>query len=116
MTNSLFILLMASQGSSSGSATVNMLFMLGMIAVMYFLMIRPQMKKQKEQKAFSSSNNVGDIIVTIAGMHGKIVSLGDDGTIKVEIDRNTIVKMETSSISMEMTSALRKKLEAPKVA
>jgi preprotein translocase subunit YajC len=48
--------------------------------------------------------------VTIAGIHGKLIKNNDDGTISVEIDRNTIVKMEKSSISMEMTMALRKKL------
>jgi preprotein translocase subunit YajC len=84
--------------------------MLGMIGVMYFFMIRPQMKKAKEQKEFSNTTNVGETIVTIAGIHGKLIKNNDDGTISVEIDRNTIVKMEKSSISMEMTMALRKKL------
>lgn len=88
---------------------MNVVFMVGMIAVMYFFMIRPQMKKAKEQKEFSNSTNLGDSIVTIAGIHGKIVKLNDDGTLSVEIDRNTIVKMEKSAISMEMTIALRKK-------
>ncbi|MBU3675690.1 MAG: preprotein translocase subunit YajC, partial [Chitinophagaceae bacterium] len=39
--------------------TMNLVFMLGMLAVMYFFMIRPQMKKAKEQKEFSNSTNVG---------------------------------------------------------
>ncbi len=104
------ILLMAPQGAQGqGNPMVTMFFMLAMVGIMYFLMIRPQMKKQKEQKLFSSANNVGDTIVTIAGMHGKIVAVNDDDTIKVEFDRNTIVKMERSAISMEMTTALRKR-------
>lgn len=106
--NALDTLLMMSEGGKP-NPMMNVVFMVGMIAVMYFFMIRPQMKKAKEQKEFSNSTNLGDSIVTIAGIHGKIVKLNDDGTLSVEIDRNTIVKMEKSAISMEMTIALRKK-------
>ena len=88
---------------------MNILFMAGMIGVMYFFMIRPQMKRAKEQKEFSNQNNTGDTIVTTSGIYGKIVKSNDDGTISVEIDRNTIVKMDRSAISMEMTMAYRKK-------
>jgi len=84
-------------------------FLIAMIAVMYFFMLRPQMKRAKEQKEFSNSTNVGDLVVTSAGIHGKIIRQNEDGTLNVEIDRNTVVKMEKSSISMEMTMALRKR-------
>jgi len=69
------------------------------------------MKRAKEQKEFSNSTNVGDMIVTTAGIHGKIVKI-DDGTLSLEVDRNTILKMDKSAVSMEMTAALRKKMEA----
>ena len=71
-------------------------------------MIRPQVKRAKEQKAFSNSTNVGDVIVTTSGIHGKIVKFNDDGSMSLEVDRNTILKMDKSSISMEMTQAMRK--------
>lgn len=103
-------LLILAQGATTSNPWISPLFMVGMIAVMYFFMIRPQMKKAKEQKEFSNSTNVGDTIVTSAGIHGKIVRTNDDGTITVEVDRNTVLKMEKSAISMEMTMALRKKL------
>ncbi len=108
MTFTLASLMMMGQNGQP-NPTMNLVFMLGMLAVMYFFMIRPQMKKAKEQKEFSSSTNVGDTIVTIAGIYGKIVKINEDTTIMVEIDRNTIVKMDRSAISMEMTQALRKK-------
>ena len=107
--NTIDLLLMMGDGGKP-NPMMNVVFMLGMIGVMYFFMIRPQMKKAKEQKEFSNTTNVGEIIVTIAGIHGKLIKNNEDGTISVEIDRNTIVKMEKSSISMEMTMALRKKL------
>jgi preprotein translocase subunit YajC len=83
--------------------------MIGMVGVMYFFMIRPQMKRAKEQKEFANSNNIGDTIITIAGIYGKIVKTNEDGTISVEVDRNTILKMDRSAISMDLTSAYRKK-------
>lgn len=103
LTHSLLLVL-----NSAMDPSVNLIFFVGMIVVMYFFMLRPQMKRAKEQKEFSKSTNVGDVIVTTAGIHGKIVKEFEDGTIGVEIDRNTIVKMEKSSISMEMTMASRK--------
>lgn len=108
MTNAI---LMVGEGGKP-NPMMNLVFMLGMIAVMYFFMIRPQMKRAKEQKAFSNQNNVGDVIVTTAGIYGKIVKVNDDGTISVEVDRNTVIKMDRSAISMEMTQAYRKKASA----
>lgn len=106
--NSINTILMVGEGGKP-NPMMNLVFMLGMIAVMYFFMIRPQMKRAKEQKAFSNQNNVGDTIVTTAGIYGKIVKANDDGTITVEVDRNTVIKMDRSAISMEMTMAYRKK-------
>jgi len=106
--NTIDLLLMVGEGGKP-NPMMNVVFMVGMIGVMYFFMIRPQMKKAKEQKEFSSSTNEGDTIVTIAGIHGRIISNNEDGTMIVEIDRNTKVKMDKSAISMDMTMALRKK-------
>lgn len=107
----LHVLLAAGKGSQP-SPLGSLPFLIAMIAVMYFFMLRPQMKRAKEQKEFSNSTNVGDVVVTTAGIHGKIIRQNEDGTVQVEIDRNTVVKMEKSSISMEMTMALRKKAAA----
>lgn len=109
------VMLMVGQGGKP-NPMMNVVFMLGMIAVMYFFMIRPQMKKAKEQKEFSNSTQPGDSIITIAGIHGKILKENEDGTLSVEIDRNTIVRMEKSAISMEMTVAYRKKTSTEKTA
>ncbi len=106
--NAIDTLLMMGEGGKPNPA-MNIVFMVGMIGVMYFFMIRPQMKRAKEQKAFSNENNVGDTIITTSGIYGKIIKSNDDGTISVEIDRNTVVKMDRSAISMEMTMAYRKK-------
>ena len=102
------IILMAGEGRKP-NPMMNVVFMIGMVGVMYFFMIRPQMKRAKEQKEFADTNNIGDTIITTAGIYGKIVKSNEDGTISVEVDRNTILKMDRSAISMDLTSAYRKK-------
>jgi preprotein translocase subunit YajC len=59
--NSIDTLLMMGEGGKP-NPMMNLVFMVGMIGVMYFFMIRPQMKRAKEQKEFSNQNNVGDTI------------------------------------------------------
>lgn len=102
------IILMAGEGGKP-NPMMNVVFMIGMVGVMYFFMIRPQMKRAKEQKEFADTNNIGDTIITTAGIYGKIVKSNEDGTISIEVDRNTILKMDRSAISMDLTSAYRKK-------
>lgn len=76
------------------------------IGVFYFLMIRPQQAKLKKEKLFESDLKVGDRIITKSGMHGKIAEIAET-TIIIETMSGKI-KMERSSISMEMTIALKK--------
>ena len=85
------------------------LMLVGMIVVMYFFMIRPQQKRAKEQKKFAESMNTGDKIITTSGIHGRIVRTNEDGTIVIEVDRNTNLTVERQAISMEMTVAFQKK-------
>ena len=76
--------------------------------VMYLFLIRPQMKKQKQEKKFSSEIKVGDKVVTKSGLHGKILNLNDDGTCIIESGAGKL-KFERSALSMEMST----KLNAP---
>ena len=76
-----------------------------MIAVFYFLLIRPQQQRAKKEKVFESGLKVGDRIITKAGIHGKIAEMNDD-TIVVETMAGKI-KMEKSAISMEMSAKLK---------
>ena len=90
------ILVQASQGSGWSS-----LILFGGIAIVfYFFMIRPQQKKQKQQKKFIEELKKGDTVVTIGGIHGKIVDQTDT-TVTLDIDRGTKIKFEKSSISLE---------------
>jgi preprotein translocase subunit YajC len=78
-----------------------------MIAVFYFLMIRPQQQRAKKEKAFENGLKVGDRIITKSGIHGKIAELSDD-TIVVETMAGKI-KMEKSAISSELSAKLAAK-------
>ena len=81
---------------------MNFLPYVAMIAVFYFLMIRPQQKRAKQEKAFEAGLKVGDRIITKSGIHGKIAELADT-TIVIETMSGKL-KMERSAISMEMSS------------
>ena len=73
--------------------------MILIIAVFYFFMIRPQMKKQKEVAAFRNSLAKGDKVVTTGGIYGKILELKDnyvllqiDDNVKIRVDKSALVK------------------------
>ena len=104
------ILLQATPAAGGGMMPI--FLMVGMFVVMYFFMIRPQAKKAKDQKKFSDSMNVGEQVVTTAGIHGRINKANDDGTLQLEISRSTFMTIERSAVSMEMTTAYRKKADA----
>ncbi|MEQ3689976.1 MAG: preprotein translocase subunit YajC [Flavobacterium sp.] len=78
-----------------------------MIAIFYFLMIRPQQQRVKKEKAFESDLKTGDKVITKSGIHGKIAELSE-GTVVVETMAGKI-KMERSAISLELTAKLTEK-------
>ncbi len=106
------LFLQAGAGAPQGGGYQMVFIMVGMFIVMYFFMIRPQQKKAKEAKQFADSMNVGEQIVTTAGIHGRINKANDDGTIQLEISRATFMTVDRSAVSMEMTTAYRKKADA----
>ncbi|MFZ9673214.1 MAG: preprotein translocase subunit YajC [Flavobacteriaceae bacterium] len=81
--------------------------LLMIMVVAYFFMIRPQMKRQKQEKEFVNAMAKGDKIVTKSGMHGKIIELNDDGTCVVETMAGKI-KFDRTAISMEMSQSANK--------
>ena len=100
----------ASGGKSSGGAfsSPTLIFLGLMILVFWMFFIRPQAKKAKNQKTFIQNLGKGDKIVTIAGIHGTINKVNDDGTLNIEVSPGTYLKIEKSAISMEWTASLNK--------
>ena len=79
-----------------------------MIVVFWLFFIRPQAKKAKQQKSFIENLQKGDKIVTIAGIHGTVNKVNEDGTLSLEINPGSYIKIEKSAISMEWTNQLNK--------
>lgn len=98
-----FILLQSSQGNAQW---MQMIMLVGIIAVFYFFMIRPQTKKAKDAKNFQNNLQKGDKIVTIACIHGKIDKVNDDNTLSLEVSPGSYLRIEKSAVSMEWSKQL----------
>lgn len=92
------ILLQAAEGQGSAQ----LLFFGLIFVVMYFFMIRPQVKKQKKENKFRSELTKGDQIITIGGIHGKIIEVKENSVI-IE-NYGVKMKIEKSAISMNAVS------------
>jgi len=77
------------------------LMMVGMFVVFYFLLIRPQQKRQKEHKNMVTGLAKGDEIVTMGGVLGKIIAV-DDNFITVEVAKGTEIKVQRMSVQAMM--------------
>ncbi|MEO5892151.1 MAG: preprotein translocase subunit YajC [Ferruginibacter sp.] len=102
------ILLNMGQGAQGGGSSFSLIFMGAMILVFWLFMIRPQAKKAKLQKTFISDLKKGDKVVTIAGIHGTVNKVNEDGTLSLEVSPGSYLKIEKSTISMEMSASLNK--------
>ncbi len=87
----------AAGGGDMTSTLTSMLPLLLMFAVLYFVMIRPQMKKQKEHRAMIEALAKGDEVVTAGGLLGRVTKLGD-GFIGLELATGVEVQMQRSSV------------------
>lgn len=97
-----FIFLMAPQGGEgSGGGFLGLLPFLAIIVIMYFLMIRPQMKKQKERQKMVDSLQKGDNIVTSGGIHGKVMGFTDnDKTVILRVDEKVKINIDRSAVGV----------------
>lgn len=96
------------KGGSSGGGTIQLVFLGLMILVFWMFFIRPQAKRAKNQKSFIENLGKGDKVVTIAGIHGVINKVNEDGTLNIEVSPGSYLKIEKSAISMDWTAALNK--------
>jgi preprotein translocase subunit YajC len=90
------------QAPAGGGAMGQLIMILMIIVIFYFFMIRPQMRKAKQEKIFKEGLKKGDKVVTIGGIHGKILEIADTYFL-VEIDSNVKVRLEKNAVSAEAT-------------
>ena len=100
--------------AGTSSPYSSMILLGGMILVFWLFMIRPQARKAKVAKQFQENMQKGDRIVTIAGIHGTVNKVNEDGTIMIETSPGSYLKIEKSAISMEWTTQLNKPATATK--
>ena len=102
-------LLMAQPAADGAQPNPIMTFlpMILIIAVFYFFMIRPQMKKQKEVTVFRNSLAKGDKVVTTGGIYGKILELKDNYVL-LQIDDNVKIRVDKSALVRDMSDVQAK--------
>lgn len=94
-----------SSGSSAGAAIVQLGIFLLIPVAMYFLLIRPQRRRQREQMAMQSSIDVGDEIMTTSGVYGFIT--GFDGDIVwLEVDDNVQIRIARAAVQRKVDTAV----------
>lgn len=101
----LSIFLQATPEGIANSNMIQMALWVAIIAVLYFLILRPGTKRAKQEKAFHDSIQNGDKVVTKSGIHGKIVKASEGtSTVILQVADNVKLKVERSALSSEMST------------
>ncbi|HPG60581.1 MAG TPA: preprotein translocase subunit YajC [Casimicrobium sp.] len=85
-------------GGAEGSQLLSLLPMIGIFVVFYFLLIRPQQKRAKEQKAMIDAMQKGDEVVTAGGMVGKVTKL-DDNYVTIQVAAGTEIAFQRNAVT-----------------
>jgi preprotein translocase subunit YajC len=105
MMNNILFLWQDAAGEATGvTSPLFWPFLLVGMAIMYFFIIRPSAKEQKDQKSFSSNLKKGSKIITIGGVHGTIVSLEEE-KLTLLIAPKMVITVQRSAISLEQTKS-----------
>lgn len=110
------ILLMAQAGGSAAAGSqsspyMSIILMVALFAVMYFVMIRPQRKRQKEEQEMRSSLEIGDEIITIGGIVGKVVTIREEDIMIVTGPDKTKMNVQRWAVNTNVTKTEQHKKE-----
>lgn len=105
--NTLGILLQAAQPQQQGGGYSGLIMIALLFVILWLFFIRPQNKKQKEEQRFRDSLQKGDDVVTIGGIHGKVVEVKTT-TVMVSIDNNVKIEVEKSALVAAPTQVTQK--------
>lgn len=109
MTNLLNILLMAPQDQGAQqNSWYSFLPLVLIIVVFYFFFIRPQMKRSKDQKKFKESLQKGQKVITIGGIHGRIVEI-QETTVTIEVENSVRLRLEKTAVAMDNSQTIEAK-------
>ena len=98
-------LILVAQAAGQGSGMSMILMMVAIFAIMWFFMIKPQQKKQKEIQKFQNELTEGTEVVTGGGIHGVVKSIDlAKNTVDIKIARDVVVTVEKTSVYKDMSS------------
>ena len=98
------------QGAGGAEGLMSFLPIILLFVILYFLMIRPQMKRAKEQKAMIEALQKGDEVVTAGGLVGRITKLGEQ-YVTLEIAPNTEIVLQRSAVQVPLPKGTLKTLQ-----
>jgi len=99
----------APAAAAQGAGIEGLLFPIGLLVILYFFMIRPQVKRQKEHRAMVQALKKGDEVQSMGGLMGTIVELGDNFA-QLEIAEGVVVRVRRSAIEAVMPKGSLKEL------
>ena len=100
------------QASATGSSSwINLIFIVSMFLVFWLLMIRPQEKRQKEQKLFQESLDKNKDVVTSSGILGRISKI-EDTIVTLEVSPKVYIRVTKNAISKELTENINATIES----
>jgi preprotein translocase subunit YajC len=98
--------------SGGGSSALPLLFVILIIGAMYFLMIRPQQRRNRDMQSMQASLGPGDEVMTSSGIYGEVVEIDEsDGTILLEISADVVVKFARGAVVRTVAQAQHEALE-----
>ena len=101
---------LAQEGAAAGGdPLLGLLFPIGLIVILYFLMIRPQIKRQKQHKALVEGLAKGDEVITMGGVAGRITDIGDNFA-RIEVADNVVVKVRRHAVEAVLPKGTLKEL------
>ena len=103
------LIMMAPAANGQGGGIMSFLPLIAIVVVFYFFMIRPQMKKAKEQKKYIESLKKGDTLLTIGGIYGKIAEVREDESMIIEVEDGSKMRISKNAVSNDASVGLNQK-------
>ena len=103
------LIMMAPAANGQGGGIMSFLPLIAIVVVFYFFMIRPQMKKAKEQKKYIESLKKGYKILTIGGIYGKLAELREDESMIIEVEDGSKMRISKNAVSNDASVGLNQK-------
>ena len=100
-------IMLEATNTGGGSGLMQILMIVALFAIFYFLMIRPQSKKQKEIRKFREGLQNGDKVITAGGIHGRVREIKKNGTAVLEIAEGVKITIDTTMIYPTMQDAVQ---------